>query len=107
MNDIRKRLGRRIRALRAGLNLSQEELAEKAGISAKYLGEVERGVGNISIGRLNGLADVLDIRLTDILETEHELTLDELLAEIARILPTLSLKEAQTAYRILKALKNR
>ena len=62
MSDIRKRLGQRIRSLRAELDLSQEQLAEKAGISAKYLGEVERGVGNISIDRLNGVAVGLGIR---------------------------------------------
>jgi transcriptional regulator with XRE-family HTH domain len=93
--------------LRTGLNLSQEELAEKAGISAKYLGEVERGVGNISIDRLNGIAVVLGISLTDMLETEHELALDELLAEITRILSSLELKDAQIVYRMLKALTNR
>jgi len=107
MSDIRKRLGRRIRSLRADLDLSQEQLAEKAGISAKYLGEVERGVGNISIDRLSGLAAVLGIPLTDMLETEHELPFDELLAEITRILPSLTLQDAQIVYRMLKALTNR
>jgi len=107
MSDIRKRLGRRIRSLRADRGLSQEQLAEKAGISAKYLGEVERGVGNISFDRLSGLAGVLGIPLTDMLETEHELPLDELLAEITRILPSLTLQDAQIVYRMLKALTNR
>jgi len=107
MSDIRKRLGRRIRSLRIGRDLSQEELAEKAGLSAKYLGEVERGIGNISIERLSGLAAVLGIPLTDILETEHELSLEELLVEITRILPSLSLKDIQIMYRMLKVLTNR
>ena len=107
MSDIRKRLGRRIRSLRADLDLSQEELAEKAGISAKYLGEVERGVGNISFDRLSELAAVLGIPLIDLLETEHELPYEELMTEISRILPCLGLKDAKIMYRMLKALTNR
>ena len=107
MSDIRKRLGRRIRSLRANLALSQEELAKKAGISTKYLGEVERGVGNISFERLSGLAAVLGIPLTDMLETEHELPFEELMTEITRILPSLSLKDAQIVFRMLKAFTNR
>lgn len=36
-------LGRRVRALRRKNALTQEELAEKVGISASFLGHIERG----------------------------------------------------------------
>jgi len=39
--DIRIRLGKQIRILRLKLSLTQEELADKSGISAKYLQNLE------------------------------------------------------------------
>lgn len=43
-------IGERIRQIRKAKGLTQEELAEKAGINASYMGTVERGDRNISIG---------------------------------------------------------
>ena len=36
-------LGRRVKELRKKASLSQDQAAERAGISGKYLGQVERG----------------------------------------------------------------
>jgi len=44
MSNTRELLGKRIRSLRRLADLSQEGLAEKAGMSSKYLGEVEHMV---------------------------------------------------------------
>ena len=40
-NDLRFRLGEQIRELRKKYNLTQEELADKSGISTKYLQNLE------------------------------------------------------------------
>jgi transcriptional regulator with XRE-family HTH domain len=40
-NDIRLRLGKRLRILRKKFKLTQEELASRAGISTKYLQNLE------------------------------------------------------------------
>ena len=37
------RLGKRIKEERLRLNLTQEKLSEKVGISTAYLGQIERG----------------------------------------------------------------
>jgi transcriptional regulator with XRE-family HTH domain len=39
--DIRTKFGKQIRALRARHNLTQEQLADKSGISTKYLQNLE------------------------------------------------------------------
>ena len=39
----RKRLGKNIASLRDGRNLTQEKLAEKIGVSARYIQSVEAG----------------------------------------------------------------
>jgi acyl-coenzyme A synthetase/AMP-(fatty) acid ligase len=40
---VRKFLGQRLRALRKQRRLSQERLGDRAGLSGKFIGEVERG----------------------------------------------------------------
>lgn len=52
-------LGQRIRDERTRLGLSQEDLAHRAGLHRTYVGSVERGERNISVGSLYTLADQL------------------------------------------------
>ena len=46
--------------------MSQEKLAEKADLSYKYLGEVERGMVNISLDSLVRIARALRVGLSDL-----------------------------------------
>jgi XRE family aerobic/anaerobic benzoate catabolism transcriptional regulator len=64
-------LGQRIRARRHQCGLSQEKLAESAGLSPRYLSQLESGRANISIMRLYELARVLGAPLEDLLKTDH------------------------------------
>lgn len=52
----RKRLGQRIRALRGEADMSQEDLAERAGIHPNYLSRVETGAVNASIATIVAIA---------------------------------------------------
>jgi len=63
-------LGRNIRKFRKAKGLTQEQLAELAGISYKYLGEIERGETNPSIDTLKRIAEGLNIPLESIIKTE-------------------------------------
>jgi transcriptional regulator with XRE-family HTH domain len=47
--------------------MSQEKLAEKANLSYKYLGEVERGTVNISLDSLMRIARALRVHLGDLI----------------------------------------
>jgi transcriptional regulator with XRE-family HTH domain len=60
-------LGKRIRALRKEAKLTQEELAERAGLSANYVGEIERGERNPSALALFALARGLGVRAAKLL----------------------------------------
>ena len=54
-----KDFGRRVRTLRRKLSLTQEELAEKVGISASFLGHIERGSRIASLETLVLLCNTL------------------------------------------------
>ncbi len=64
----RRIVGQNIRAFRTELDLSQEQLAEKADLSYKYVGEVERGCVNVSLDSLVRIAKALRVGLRDLIE---------------------------------------
>lgn len=58
--DILAGLGRRTRVLRADRALTIKELARRSGLSARFLVQVESGLGNISVRKLAALASALE-----------------------------------------------
>jgi transcriptional regulator with XRE-family HTH domain len=63
--------GRRLRGLRTLRRLTQEELGEKAGVSGKFIGQIERGSGNPSLKNLARLGQALGVELSDLLRLEE------------------------------------
>ncbi len=61
---------RNLKELRAKANLSQEELADLAGLHRTYIGSVERGERNISIDNMERLASALTVDIKDLLKNE-------------------------------------
>jgi transcriptional regulator with XRE-family HTH domain len=64
--DPCKILGSAIRKRRLQLGLTQEELAERAGMHWTYISGVERGVRNVSISKLIQIADGLKVRVREL-----------------------------------------
>ena len=56
-----RELGRRVRQQRTMCGLTQEELAEKSGISCSFVGHIERGEKKFSIGTLVALCNAMKI----------------------------------------------
>jgi transcriptional regulator with XRE-family HTH domain len=59
---LQQAFGRAVRRRREGLGISQEELADRAGLHRTYIGDVERGEGNISFVNIVKLARALRVR---------------------------------------------
>ena len=62
------RVGRRVRELRTKAGLSQEDLAERAGLHRTYIGGIERGERNVGLLNLVRLARALSVRTSSLLE---------------------------------------
>lgn len=60
-------LGQAIRTLREARDLTQESLADQAGMSPNYVGDTERGERNISVRALWLLADGLKVPASTLL----------------------------------------
>ena len=50
------------------MGLSQEGLAEECGLHRTYIGAVERGERNITLGTLERIAGALRIRVADLIQ---------------------------------------
>ena len=61
--DYRRQIGRRARLARVGLDLSQDDIATKAGLTRNYVSATERGAQGLDTWRLRQLADALGVTL--------------------------------------------
>lgn len=64
--DIRERFGFVVKDRREELGLTQEDLAEAAGIHRTYLSDVERGSRNLSLLNIERLGEALRITLAEL-----------------------------------------
>ncbi|OXL18942.1 helix-turn-helix domain-containing protein [Psychrobacter sp. DAB_AL32B] len=53
--------GKRVREVRKAKGISQEKLAEMAGIDRSYMGNIERGEKNITLKKIYEICDALEI----------------------------------------------
>lgn len=68
-------LGRTIRKARRDLDLSQEALADRAGLNPKHLGEIERANKDPRISTVFRIAEALELRsgeLFSLYDERHE-----------------------------------
>ena len=64
----RREVGQRLKTLRLKRGLSQEALADLAGVHRTYAGSIERGERNVALDNIHALADALGVspaRLVD------------------------------------------
>ena len=63
--ELRKAFARNLRAARLAKKISQEELAERAGLHRNYVGGVERGERNVALENIVRLAQALSVSPRD------------------------------------------
>jgi len=105
MDNVQKLLGKRIQGLRKRHRLTQLQLAEKANLSLKHLGEIERGRGNPTLDSLNALADALAVTLSELFDLDAVIPLSEDAEEaITKALKSASQKERARILKVVQLL---
>ena len=65
--DLKEIMAMNLRRKRHDQNMTQEELAERADLSARYVGAIERGDVSASVTVLGQIADALGVEPGDLL----------------------------------------
>jgi transcriptional regulator with XRE-family HTH domain len=60
-DEILRLFGERLRELRTERNLSQERLAELAGLDRNYIGQIERAERNVALVNIVRIAKALEV----------------------------------------------
>ncbi len=67
MKDIKVKFGQKIKEIRIGKGLSQEELASICHLHRTYISDIERGERNVSIENVEKIANALKIKPSELL----------------------------------------
>lgn len=112
MTYLKQLVGEKIKELRKNKGLTQEELSEKAQIKYTYLGDVERGVRNISLESLEKIMNALEIRPGDLFDyrelslSSNEIELEAVLEIHHNYLKTKSVKDVKMIHTVTKEIFN-
>lgn len=82
MTDIKKLLGNRIRELRKKQGLTQEKLAEKIGIEARNLLNIENAKTLPRAATINKLIEVFELTPNDFFSFEQEEKINEIRSKV-------------------------
>lgn len=66
--DLKEVMAKNLRRARHDKKLTQEELADRAGLSMRYVGSIERGDVSASVTVLGQIADALGIEPGELLK---------------------------------------
>lgn len=70
--NLRDILKTNIKYYRIKANLTQEDLAENANVTAKYISDLERGIFNVSLEKLEQIAEALKIEAYLLLKDDYK-----------------------------------
>lgn len=96
-------LGLRIKELRRGMKLSQEELAELIDVNFRTIQRLETGKNIPSLETLTKLAEAFEIDIRDLFTVEHLASREELLNNINVIAQKLDNERLRLFYRTINS----
>lgn len=109
VTDLQSLIGTKIRLLRRAKNMTQHELAEKAGLIDSYVGGVERGERNISLKTLEKIMHGLEASPSDLLtlaSNDQDESRQELISKFITGTSTLTKEQIESVNRIITEVLN-
>lgn len=98
-------IGQRIRRIRKARGLSQEQLAERIGISTTHMSHIETANTKLSLPVFVEIAKILEVQTDALLYDEPKDSVSSSMAEISAILEGCDAKQARIIAEIIKAAK--
>lgn len=98
-------IGQRIRKYRKAHQFSQEELAERVGISTTHMSHIETGNTKLSLPVLVSLAAALEAGTDDLLFDNAEQSRNSVIDDLKNLLENCSISQIKVLKDILKAAK--
>lgn len=102
---IFKMLGSKIKTRRLELRMTQENLAEKVGISVNFMGQIERGDRKLSLETLISISNCLNLSIDYLLSDSISIKNDNIANEINDIIYDLSSDQKQFIIDFIRNLK--
>ncbi len=96
-------IGQRIRKYRKSNHISQEELAEKVGISTTHMSHIETGNTKLSLPVLVEIAQALNVNTDDLIFSETNNNKSKKINDIASSLEQCSSQQLSIVYDIVKS----
>ena len=72
MAELKDVVARNLLRLRQAKGWTQEELADRVGLSVRYVGQVERGQASMSVTVLGQFADALALDATELVRSSRD-----------------------------------
>lgn len=96
-------IGRRVKKFRLQAKITQSTLAEKAGVSISYISQVECGTTEVSLKRLEDIANIINTELLYLISDPDD-DPHVVLLEINRIIKNWSVEQTDTLLKIIEEL---
>ena len=99
-------IGQRIRKFRKAYNLSQEQLAEKVGISTTHMSHIETGNTKLSLSVFADIASALSVQTDELLYDIPQFNKTVIKQELTEIVDSCSQQDICILLDVLKTLKS-
>ena len=105
MEPIAKEVGLRIRRYRLDRCMTQEDLAEHSNLHQTYIGQVERGEKNLTVGSLEKILSALNVTFSELFENIEDVRHPESIPALCnQLIRSKSAKQQDHLYHILLEL---
>ncbi len=101
---IEKDIGKRVQECRKKKGLTQEQLAERIGVTAHYMSALERGVYNIKLELLVSILNELDCSADEVFCDVVKKSFNVKATRLSDKISTLSIEEQYRIYEVVDTL---
>ena len=105
MKSLKEKFGLRLQEIRKGLNLTQENIADKINMDTPNLSNIENGKRFMSPENIEKIAKALNVEVKDLFDYEHFQTKEAIIAKIHAFLEVAEQQDVEFVYKFTTNLQ--